>query len=277
MIQPGKENSGSPKKLREGFMLKRICQLLLVAYLVPGALWAADNPFAGEWKLNPSKTKLADQMKVDAVGANKFTFDLGGGPETIVADGSDQPGGYGGTTLSAAIEGPDTWKVVRKKDGRMLLTATWKLSPDGKTLTDHCTAFDANGSAATTVLLYRRTAGESGFTGSWEDTGVTMDTVYVIKVLPFEGDGISYYDQIEGVTTSVKFDGKDYPDAGANAIPGLVFSARRLDARHVEVTDKFNGKTLDTRQLELSPDLKTLTITVPSGRGEPTILVFDRQ
>lgn len=33
-------------------------------------------------------------MKVEAAGANKYAFDVGGGtPETIVADGTDQPGG----------------------------------------------------------------------------------------------------------------------------------------------------------------------------------------
>lgn len=258
-------------------MLKRICLLLLITCLAAGTLFAEDNPFVGQWKLNPSKTRLSDKMKVDAAGGNKFTFDLGGGPETILADGTDQPGGFGGTTLSADIEAPDTWKVIRKKDGRMLLTATWKLSEDGQTLRDHYTAFDDNGSGATTVFMYRRTAGESGFTGAWEDTGVTMDTVYVIKVLPFEGDGISYFDQIEGVTTSVKFDGMDYPAAGANAIPGLAFSARRVSALHVEVTDKFKGKAVDTRQLELSTDLKTLTITIPAAKGEPTVVVFERQ
>ena len=258
-------------------MLKRICLLLLVTCLAAVALCAQDNPFVGQWKLNPAKTKVTDRMKVDAGGGNKFTFDLGGGPETILADGADQPGGYGGTTLSAAIEAPDTWKVIRKKDGRMLLSASWKLSPDGKTLTDHYTAFDDNGAGATTVFVYRRTAGESGFTGAWQDTGVTMDTVYVIKVDPFEGDGISYFDQIEGVATSVKFDGKDYPAAGANAIPGLAFSARRVSALHVEITDKFKGKAVDTRELELSSDLKTLTITIPATNGEPTVVVFERQ
>jgi hypothetical protein len=43
------------------------------------------------------------------------------GPETIVVDGTDQPGHYG-TTLSVVSEG-DTWKVIRKKDGRMQISA----------------------------------------------------------------------------------------------------------------------------------------------------------
>lgn len=81
------------------------------------ALRAADNPFVGDWKLNPSRSELTDVMKVESLGANRFTFNFGSGPETIVLDGTVQSGHFG-STLSVAIEG-DTWKVIRKRDGRM--------------------------------------------------------------------------------------------------------------------------------------------------------------
>jgi hypothetical protein len=89
-------------------MFKHISRSLLVACVVTSVLWAADDPFVGEWKLNPSKsTKLTEQMKVESVAGNKYAFDFGGGTEIIVADGTDQPGGFG-TTLSATIEAPDS-------------------------------------------------------------------------------------------------------------------------------------------------------------------------
>jgi hypothetical protein len=79
---------------------------------------AANDPFVGEWKLNPSRSKLIEQMKVESIAGNKYVFDFGGGsPETIAADGTDQQGD-GGTTLSVTIAGPGSWKAVRKKDGR---------------------------------------------------------------------------------------------------------------------------------------------------------------
>ena len=43
-------------------MFKRTFELLLVACLGTGALWAANDPFVGEWKLNPARSKLTDQM-----------------------------------------------------------------------------------------------------------------------------------------------------------------------------------------------------------------------
>jgi len=126
-------------------MLSRIFQLLLGACVVTSTVWAANDPFVGEWKVNPSKSKLNDEMKVEAVGANKYTFTFGPGQvDTVVADGSDQPA-LQGTTLSVTVEGPNNWKVVRKMKGRMLLTARWTLSEDGKTLNDAFTQYLPDG------------------------------------------------------------------------------------------------------------------------------------
>ena len=150
-----------------GLMLKHSFRLVLVACLMAAALWAANDPFVGEWKLNPSKSKLSDVMKVESVGGNKYGLDFGGGtPETIVIDGTDQPG-IGGTTLSVASEGPDSWKVVRKKDGRIQITGIWELSKDGKTLRDDFTFIGADGKRTKVKYVYGRTEGMSGYAGTW--------------------------------------------------------------------------------------------------------------
>ena len=258
-------------------MFNRTSQLLLVACLVTSVLWAANDPFVGDWKLIPAKSKLTDQMKVDSVAGNKYAFDFGGGAETIAPDGTDQPAG-GGTTLSVTIEGPDSWKVVRKKDGHVLLTADWKLSKDGNTLTDDFTFFAPSGSASNVKYVYKRIAGKSGFAGTWESASETVNFVFVLQVRPYEGDGLSFIDPSEEETKNVKFDGKDYANVGPNVAPGSVSSVRRANEHTLEMTDKINGKITDNQQITLSSDLKTLTITVhTAGRIEPNILVFERQ
>jgi len=259
-------------------MFKRIFQLLAVACVVTSALWAADASFEGEWKLNPSKSKLTDEMKVASIGANKYAFDFGfGNPENIVADGTDQSGNFG-TTLAVTVVGPDTWKVVRKKDGRMLLTADWKLSKDSKTLKDDYTEVGPNGSALTVNYLYTRTAGTTGFSGSWESTSEAVNSAYVLQVRTYEGDGLSFIAPSEQRTKNLKFDGKDYPSVGPNEAPGSTSSIRRVNEHTLEITDKINGKVVATKEIDLSSDLKTLTMTVhiPS-RSKPNILVFERQ
>jgi hypothetical protein len=83
-------------------MLLRSLLSLPVVCLAIGTLWAANDPFVGKWKVNPSKSKLTDEMKVEVAGENKYTFTFGpGAVDTIVADGTDQPA-MQGTTLSVA-------------------------------------------------------------------------------------------------------------------------------------------------------------------------------
>jgi len=259
-------------------MSKCACQLLLVAFLAIGTLRAVDDPFVGKWKLNPSKSKLTDQMKVEAVGANKYALDLGGGSvETIAADGTDQPGIFG-TTLSITVEAPDTWKVVRKKEGRTLLTGLWKLSKDGKTLSDTFRANQPDGSTLSLDYVYKRTTPGSGFAATWESVSEKMNSVYELQIQRYGGDGLTFITPAKKQTRNLRFDGKDYPDVGPDVSPGSVASGRRVNERTLEVTDKIEGKVTDIRQIELSPDLKTLTMTVhPVGQSKPNTLVFDRE
>jgi hypothetical protein len=253
-------------------------QFLLVACLFAGTSYAASDPFVGKWKLNPSHSKLTDLMKVEAAGANRYSFSFSpGAVETIAADGSDQPG-LQGTTLSATAEGPDTWKVVRKEKGRLLISAIWKLSADGKTLSDNFTGYQANGSTFTVLYVYKRTAGNSGFAGTWESVSEEVNSAFEIQIEPYAGGGLSFINPAQKSAKNMKFDGKDYPNLGPHVLPGSASSGHRVNERSLEMTNKIQGKIKDTQQIQLSPDLNTLTMTVhPAGQSRPNILVFDRE
>jgi hypothetical protein len=271
-------------------MLSRILKLLLVVGLVTNTAWAAQDSFAGKWKVNPSKSKLNDEMKVEAVGANKYTFTFGPGQvDTVVADGSDQPA-LQGTTLSVTVEGPNNWKVVRKMKGRMLLTARWTLSEDGKTLNDAFTQYLPDGTVlfsqplpvGSTLFMpyvYERTAGNSGFPGTWDSESAKVQAGIELQIQPYEGDGLSFKRSDEEVAKKIKFDGNDYPDLDPNGDKGTAYSGRRVNERSLEITEKFKGKTTGSRQIELSTDFKTLTVTIRlAGQSSPQgILVFDRE
>lgn len=250
-------------------VFKRTLGGLLAAGLTIGAACAAESPFIGTWKLDPSKSRLPDEMKVESKGGNTYAFDFGAGAETIVVDGSDQAG-YGGTLLSVKAEAPDTWIVVRKKDGRQQLRATWKLSKDGRTLTDYF-----RGATLSMDYVYQRTGAGAGFAGDWRSIKETMNTPLVMQVTAFQSDGLSFITPSQHVTRNVKLDGKDYPNAAPNS--GASSSARRVDERSLVITDKAAGTVSDTRELRLSADLKTLTVTVHiPGRVQPNVMVFAR-
>lgn len=258
-------------------MSKLTLYFLLAGCMATFALRAADNPFIGKWKLNPSKSELTDVMKIQAAGEKTYAVTFGADPETIVADGTDQPG-LGGTTLSITVEDPHTWKVVRKKNGRTIISAVWKLSEDGSTLTDDFTGDQPNGPALRLDYVYKRAAGTSGFPGTWESSTENVNSVFEIQIQPWEGDGLSFIDAAEGVTMKVKLDGKDYPNEGVNAPPGSSASARQKNERSLEMTSKVKGKITNTQQISLSPNLKILTISVlPVNRSKPNVLVFERE
>ena len=255
-------------------MFKRFVKVLLWVRLATGMAWAAQSPYIGEWKLDSSRSRMPDEMKVQNEGGNKYTFDFGGGAETIVVDGSDQPGGYGGTLLSVKAETPDTWIVQRKKDGRLLLNATWKLSLDGSTLTDYYRQFESDGSTTSMDYVYQRNGGGSGFAADWQSIKETVNSLFLVQIKEFQGDGLSFTTPWEQKTKNLKLDGKDYPNEGPNASS----SVRRVDERTLVITDKAGGKVTDTEDFALSADLKTLTVTLQiPGRDKPYVMVFERK
>jgi hypothetical protein len=265
-------------------------QSLLVVSLT-SSVWAANDPFVGQWKVEPSKSKLYDEMKVEVAGAGRYAITFGPGQvDIVVADGSDQPA-LSGSTLAITVKGPNSWEVVRKMKGRMLLRADWTLSEDGKTLNDAFTQYlpDGmtlfsqplpNGSTLVLPYVYERSAGNSGFLGTWDSESAKVRTGIELKIQPYEGDGLSFKRSDEETINAIKLDGKDHPDLDVNrADIGAAFSGRRVNARSLEITYKSEGKTTSARQIELSPDLKTLTVTEhPVGQSRPkSVLVFNRE
>ena len=259
-------------------MLNRILSFILIICWTVSAFSAPNDLFVGKWKVNSSQSTLADQMTIQAVGENKYSliFSGTGGTETVAADGTDQPG-LNGSTLSITVEEPDAWKIVRKKEGRIILTARWKLSKDGKTLTDAFTAHRPDGSSSTINMVYRRAAGNSGIPGTWETTDAKLDAVYELEIRPYDSDGLSFVSD-SAPPKNIKFDGKEHLDPATGASPGVASLGHRIDERSLEFTNKIKGKIVQTRQMTLSPDLKTLTIVLHlADQRLPNTLVFDRE
>jgi hypothetical protein len=258
-------------------MLNRAFRVLLLICLLGDTAWAMDDAMVGDWKLNPQKSKLTDVMKIGSLGGNKYSFDFGGGdPEIVVADGTDQPGHFG-TIIAVSVDAPDKWTFIRKKQRKVLVTGIWTLSKDGNTLNDHYTAARPNGDVTSLDYIYRRTGDGSGFAGTWVSSSEQVNSMVVLKIRPWQGDGLSFISQGGAGTKNVKFDGNDYANVGA-VVDGFTASARRRNERSVEITDKMNGKIRDTQEINVSADGNTLTITLQiQGRSEPDVQVFERE
>ena len=107
---------------------------------------------------------------------------------------------------------------------------------------------------------------------------MSLLTLFEFRIEPYEEDGLSFINPAAQTTKNVKFDGKDYPGSGPSLPKGFTTSGHRVSALTIQLTDKLAGKIVDTRQVDLSPDLKTLTMTLRTmNHSKPSILVFDRE
>ncbi len=247
--------------------------LVAISYLAASGLWTAQDPFVGKWRLDVSRSMIVDQMRVQSVGPNRYTFNFEGGPtETILADGTEQPG-LPGTTLSVKAEDARTMNVVRKESGRIVISAIWKLSEDGRNLHDAFTNTQPDGSSLTVDYVYRRISGTSGFSGVWESTTKPVGLKLELEIEPYDRKGLSFV--TAGFVKSVTFDGRGHALPGAKE--GLTASGRRLGPRAMEYTERNRGKIERTRQFALSPDGRTLTETLrTTGKATPDVFVFER-
>jgi hypothetical protein len=248
--------------------------LVTAATFGPSALWTANDPFVGKWKLDASRSTIVDAMRVQALGANKYSFNFEGAPtETIVADGTDQPG-LPGSSLSVRMENARTLTVIRKQGGRVVVVATWNLAPDGRTLDDAFTSVQPDGSKLTVDYVYKRVSGTFGFAGEWESTTKPLGLKLELEIQPFGGKRLRFVSP--GSDNKVTFDGQEH--ASASVADGVTLSGRRNTMRAMEYAEKHRGKIERTRHFELSVNGRTLTEMIRiEGQTTPDIFVFERE
>jgi hypothetical protein len=244
---------------------------------VPRAL-AADDSFVGKWKLNPEKSQFNGlTYKIDDAGGNKYRFTFGDDVETVPLDGKDHMTKYG-NTWAIKNTGPNTWKSTQKRDGKVTSTSIWTVSEDGQTFTSTDENKRPDGSTSHNEAKFKRTAGTSGLVGTWESTELKLSSPAPIEVEMWKGDGYVIVNPSYKGRTEFKLDGKDYADKGPRVAKGSTVSAKRVDDRTIELTDKLKGKTTATERYEVSADGKTLTDTISyAGLDKPEVDVYDRQ
>jgi hypothetical protein len=128
--------------------------------------------------------------------------------------------------------------------------------------------------------IYERSGGNSGFPGTWDSESAKVTAGIELQIQPHEDDGLSFKRSDEGVAKVIRLDGKDYPDLDPKGVDkGSASSGRRVNEHSLEITEKFKGKITGTRQIELSKDLETLTVTVRLvGQSRPqSVLVYNRE
>ncbi len=246
------------------------------AALASTSAWAADDPFVGTWK--GTQYHGAGQVwQIKDLGANKYDWTYGDNPFEIIADGKERPAKFGGTYLLRQ-DSPDKWVMTNKHNGQVTSVQTWTLLDGGQQLHAESKGTRPDGSPYTDETTSARVGTGSGFAGKWEIKDVKFSSEPVMIIQPDGNDGLSFRWPADKEHQDIKFDGKDYADLGPRVAPGSTSSAERIDEHTIQVTDKVHGKAMDTRELKVSEDGRTLTDKMyATGEQKPVITVWQKQ
>src|SRR6185312_12437096 len=127
-------NFSKPKprkeKLRMKFFTATFVAITALGLCTASQALAEDNSFVGKWKFNPEKSQLNGlTYKVEQPAEGQFTFTFGDDTETFTV-GKEHTTKYGNTWMITKT-GPNAWKWVQKRDGKLTSDATWTVSEDG--------------------------------------------------------------------------------------------------------------------------------------------------
>jgi hypothetical protein len=246
--------------------------------LISTGLMAADPPYAGKWKVNPTKSDFGEvtvTYEQMPGGAMKVTVD--GLSYTFKADGKEYPTPWGTAAAWKSIDS-NTWETTNKVNGKATGTDTMKLSADGKTLTVDSKVMKVSGESSNDSAAYQRVSGGPGLAGKWKAKNVKMSAPGVLFIGTNGSDGLTLKYVDDGGMCDAKVDGKDYPATGAMWPAGWSCVVGKSGANAFNTTWKKDGKAMYKSTFTTSADGKTMTEASSSvATTEKTRIVYDRQ
>ncbi len=240
------------------------------------ALLAADLPYIGEWKVNLAKSDFGQTtITLESLPGGEWQSTGFGITYKFKMDGKDYPDGMGGTAAWKAVD-TKTWELVAKANGKVTETDTFKLSADGKTLTDTAKLMKVDGGSLESTTVFERISGGPSLAGKWKTKRVSgaSGTMEMIASGP---NGLTFKEPDMGMTCDAKLDGKDYPCTGPMLPSGFTLSMKNTP-RSLEMDVKKDGKPFMKSTFTVAPDGRSMTEvgTLASG-GEKIKVVFDRK
>lgn len=237
---------------------------------------AVDTPFAGTWKLNLSKSKLAGDTVKFAPAGNAMRITAGGQSYEFKPDGTASTTNFG--TASWKKVDDHTWEETDLVNGRLDSTNTWTLTEDGKTLIEHTTGDKPGGGRFDDTTTFVRTAGTSGLAGTWKDREFKGSTPSLM-VISDQDNGLIFDEPDFKLKAMGDFDGKPGTVEGPTIPPGASFTITRVNSHSFKMTRTQNGKPFDSSTWTVSQDGKVMTmVSRTAGTTDPPVTeVFEKQ
>ena len=256
--------------------ISHLPKLGLVAALSCATVAFAQNPFAGTWKVDYSKSHVTGDtitFSPEANGKVKFTSD--NISYSFKTDGSAGTDPFGETERWTK-ENDNSWKQVSQV-GSQTVTDIFKVSDDGKTLTNTESGTKPNGDPINSSTSYTRVAPGKGIFGKWRSTKVSNDTPNTAQIDANGDNGIIWHIPQMKAEVNLDFNGKETTPTGPTVPKGLTLAATKTGPRSFKLIEKMNGKLLFTGRYTVSADGKTMTeYGHAPGAAAPTKVVFQK-
>jgi hypothetical protein len=240
---------------------------------------AAQNPFAGTWKLNLEKSQMTgEQLTFGPAAANSIELNGGGTHYSFRADGKT----YALPSGDAAIwrqTGPASWTTeYRKLDNKLLSSDHWQLSADQKTLTLVSTGARANSDLYTDTTTYARTTGSNGLYGTWKTTSIERSSPGELTIQELGLDRLVFHVAAMMTRAEMTMDGKDAAVNGPDIPSGLRLSLTRTGPYSLQLVEKLYGAITRSSVFTLSKDNPGIMTEVAAIPGSSAItMIWEKQ
>ncbi len=255
--------------------------LALTLLLLPPLAQAADNPWAGTWKLDVDKSHFTgNTFTYSKTAEGKMHYDDGSTPNgfTFGIDGKPYTDELGDTRTWTAA-GPNTWDSVAKRGDTELMHAHRTLSSDGKTYTIVVGGTKPDGTTFANTSVYTRVSGTSGLEGTWRSTKITISSpgLWIISFPTpdtFKWDIPDYKQTITG-----KMDGSDCQFTGPMTVSSVTVSVTQVSPLKFTSISKNKGQTTGLSEDTLSADGKMITEVswTPGKESEKQTAIYFKQ
>ena len=243
--------------------------------------------FVGTWKENQSKSRsfisstLTYTFTADPDG---FINIVRGGVqlrERVRMDGQDYPTpGFKGRTASWVKVNDLLYESTIKRDGTLIAAGKWMLSDAGRQLTQETTPVRANGEKDISIIQYERISGHGDtLLGKWKPVSARSAVPDLFRITLRDDELSVFYPKYGATLYTMRLDGKRYPLAAPNTLPGMTTVAQALATRSLRrTTFRADSPTLEI-VMTVSADGNTMTVTThaPNSSDEPSVFVYEKQ
>ena len=252
--------------------------LFAIVVLVAASTAFAESPWVGKWKLDPAQSKLAtDTLHFVSGAGGEMMYTEGGHTSKFKMDGQPYKTWSGAEATWKKID-DTTFQQHAKTNGVDIVTNTWTISPDGKSLKIASKGTRPDGSAINDMSEYRRVSGAKGLDGSWKDVKVELHEDQTYEIAEKGPNEITWnIPEIKGVL-DVTLDGKDVAPVGPTVPKGLTIALLRTSPNTLKLTEKMNGELFLRSTMTVSADGKKITeVGSPVKTNEPFTSVWVKQ